>query len=217
MLYGKSENLLDKLFNYINDTKNEKLELKPNEFNDVSDLENKFESNNETIIKDKNSIITKENKIICDNIIEKFFDLNNEKFLACMKRIIDWDFETCMREFIVNYYLYIKRDNKLRNYITLHMDTILVILKDRIERKLLDGIKLFNFSNSNDDHQIELLKNDLKNKETILLSVESEKFNEYSPAEEEQKEKLDNSKKKDYRQEILNRLKYENPELENDI
>ena len=55
-------------------------------------------------MKDKNSIITKENKIICDNIIEKFFDLNDEKFLACMKRINDWDFETCMKEFIINYY-----------------------------------------------------------------------------------------------------------------
>lgn len=217
MLYGKSENLLDKLFNYINDTKDEKLELKPNEFNDTSDLENKFESSNETIIKDKNSIITKENKIICDNIIEKFFDLSNEKFLACVKRIIDWDFETCMREFILNYYLYIKRDNRLRNYIAIHMDSILVILKDRIERKLLDGIKLFNFSNTNDDHQIELLKNDMKNKETILLSVQSDKFNEFSPANEKQKEKLDNSKRKDYKQEILNRLRYENPELENDL
>lgn len=217
MFYGKSENLLDKLFNYINDTKDECLEVKPKEFNDENILENKFETNNETIMKDKNSIITKENKIICDNIIEKFFDLNDEKFLACMKRINDWDFETCMREFIINYYLYIKKDNKLRNYITIHMNTILIILKERLERKLIDGIKLFDFSNNNDNHQIELLKNDLKNKETIMLSVESDKFNEFSPTNDEEKEKLDDSKKKDYRKEILNRLKYENPELENDL
>ena len=82
MLYGKPENLLDKLFNYIQNTKDEKLELKPNEFNEnTQSFESKFEQMNETIIKDKNSIITNENKIICDNIIEKFFSLNNEKFL----------------------------------------------------------------------------------------------------------------------------------------
>ena len=42
MFYGKSENLLDKLFNYINDTKDERLEVKPKEFNDENILENKF-------------------------------------------------------------------------------------------------------------------------------------------------------------------------------
>ena len=69
MLYGKPENLLDKLFNYIQSTKDEKLELKPNEFNEnTQSFESKFEQMNETIIKDKNSIITNENKIICDNI-----------------------------------------------------------------------------------------------------------------------------------------------------
>jgi hypothetical protein len=50
-----------------------------------------------------------------------------------------------------------------------------------------------------------------------MLSVESDKFNEFSPTNDEEKEKLDDSKKKDYRKEILNRLKYENPELENDL
>ena len=218
MLYGKPENLLDKLFNYIQSTKDEKLELKPNEFNEnTQSFESKFEQMNETIIKDKNSIITNENKIICDNIIEKFFSLNNEKFLACMKRMIEWDFETCMREFILNYYLYIKHDNKLRNYIALHMNTILTILSERIERKLIESIKLFNFSDNTTDHEVELLKNDLKNKETILLGVEADNFNDYAPANDEQKEKLDERKKKDYRTEIINRLKYENPELEKDL
>ena len=134
-----------------------------------------------------------------------------------MKRMIEWDFETCMREFILNYYLYIKHDNKLRNYIALHMNTILTILSERIERKLIESIKLFNFSDNTTDHEVELLKNDLKNKETILLGVEADNFNEYAPANDEQKEKLDERKKKDYRSEIINRLKYENPELEKDL
>ena len=56
-------------------------------------------------------------------------------------------------------------------------------------------------------------------KETLkrTIIVEADNFNEYAPANDEQKEKLDERKKKDYRSEIINRLKYENPELEKDL
>jgi hypothetical protein len=218
MKYGNEENLLNKLFNYLDQTKDEKLEFKPNEFNNVvSNFEDENDYSNETLKKDRNTVIVKENKIICDNIIEKFFELNNEKFLACMDRIIMWDFETCMKEFIMNYYLYIKNDNRLRNYIVMHLNNIILILKDRLEKKLLESIKFFNFANDKSDHQIELLKNDLKNKESVLLGIKSDKFNEFVPVNKDQRDFLDTDAKKDYRSEILNRLKSENPELEGDI
>jgi hypothetical protein len=218
MKYGKEENLLDKLFNYLEQTKDEKPEVKPNEFNNVvRNFDDLNEYSNETLKKDKNTIIVKENKIICDNIIEKFFELDNDKFLACLDRIMLWDFETCMKEFIINYYFHVKNDNRLRNYIAMNMNNILIILKDRLERKLLDSIKLFNFSNDNTDHRIELLKNDLKNKENVLLGVKSKAFNEYTPVNDNQKMILDRTQKKDLRAEIMNRLRDENPELEDDI
>jgi hypothetical protein len=99
----------------------------------------------------------------------------------------------------------------------MHLNNIILILKDRLEKKLLESIKFFNFANDKSDHQIELLKNDLKNKESVLLGIKSDKFNEFVPVNKDQRDFLDADAKKDYRSEILNRLKSENPELEGDI
>ena len=55
----------------------------------------------------------------------------------------------------------------------------------------------------------------IQGKELGLAAVKIDKFDEFEPPEEENKEKLDPSKKRQLRMSILNRLRYENPTLMN--
>ena len=212
-----SESILDKLYTYIDDRKNsdEKPEFKPNEFNE----DEKYKSLNvsstvETIKKNSGTQISNENKIICSNIIKSFLGLNDEKFLACLEKIREWGFETCMEQFIMDYYLYMKQDNNLRQYIIMHLKTILNVLKDQLEGELIKKISTFNFLNSKDDLEIQTLKNNLKNKQQLLADVKAQNFNEDSPISEKEKEKLEVSEKNDLRTEILNNLRTNNSKLE---
>lgn len=216
----KDENeskLLKTLYNYIQDTKDQKMEVKPDEFASGSSVKEISSTNIEKIKKDSNTIMIRENQIICDNILMKFFELNDDKFMACMKRINDWGFDTCFREFILNYYLYIKKSNRLRQYIILHLDLIVSMLKDIMEMQLIEGMKNFNFESYKTREEVEFLKNDLKNREAALMAIKAKNFNEFAPPNEEKRELLSNSQRKDLRMEILNRLRYENPKLEEDF
>ena len=211
-----SESILDKLYLYIDDTKNEKLEIKPDEFNDE---DKKFKSLNvsttvETIKKNNGTQISNENKIICSNIIKSFLGLNDEKFLACLEKMKEWGFDTCMEIFIMNYYLYMKKDNNLRQYIVLHLKTILNVLKEQLECELIKKISTFNFLNSKDDLEIQTLRNDLKNKQDVLIGIKAQNFNEDSPISEKEKEHLAVGEKNDLRTEILNNLRSKNDKLE---
>ena len=216
----KDENeskLLETLYNYIQDTKDQKMEVKPDEFASGSSVKEISSTNIEKIKKDSNTIMIRENQIICDNILMKFFELNDDKFMACMKRINEWGFDTCFREFILNYYLYIKKSNRLRQYIILHLDLIVSMLKDIMEMQLIEGMKNFNFESYKTREEVEFLKNDLKNREAALMAIKAKNFNEFAPPNEEKRELLSNSQRKDLRMEILNRLRYENPKLEEDF
>jgi len=210
-----SESILDKLYIYIDDKKDEPLEIKPKEFEDVevnSTLKN--DQTVETVKKNNGITISKENKIICANIIKTFLSLNDEKFLACLEKIQEWGFELCMKNFINNYYLYMKQDNNLRQYVIMHIDTILNVLKDELECKLINNLSKFNFMNSKDDIEIQTLKNNLQNKEGIMVGVKAQNFNEDAPISSKEKEKLDISQKNELRVEILNNLRTKNPALE---
>jgi hypothetical protein len=193
------------------------MEVKPDEFASGSSVKEISSTNIEKIKKDSNTIMIRENQIICDNILMKFFELNDDKFMACMKRINDWGFDTCFREFILNYYLYIKKSNRLRQYIILHLDLIVSMLKDIMEMQLIEGMKNFNFESYKTREEVEFLKNDLKNREAALMAIKAKNFNEFAPPNEEKRELLSNSQRKDLRMEILNRLRYENPKLEEDF
>lgn len=210
-----SESILDKLYLYIDDTKDEKLEIKPNEFNN----DEKFKTLNisstvETIKKNSGTQISNENKIICSNIIKSFLGLNDEKFLACLEKIKEWGFDTCMETFIMDYYLYMKQDNNLRQYIVMHLKTIINVLKDQLEGELIKKISTFNFLNSKDDLEIQTLKNNLKNKQKLLSDVKAVNFNEDSPISEKEKEHLEVGERNDLRTEILNNLRSKNDKLE---
>lgn len=208
-------NITDQLFNYLNEIKDEPLELKPNEFENLDKRDDETSNSNaETVKKDTGTIVSKEVRIICNNIIKSFLGLNDEKFLACMDRIKQWNFEICMREFIMNYYIFIKSDNRLRFYITSHLDHIILILKEEFESNIVKNINLFNFENSKDDYEIQLLKNDLRNKLDVMIGIKSTAFNEDAPIAEKEVERLNVSDKNDLRIEITNKLKRENPDLE---
>lgn len=206
------DSITTQLFNYLNEIKDEPLELKPNEFENLDKRDEN--SNVETVKKDTGTIVSKEVRIICNNIIKSFLGLNDEKFLACMDRIKQWNFEICMREFIMNYYIFIKSDNRLRFYITSHLDHIILILKEEFESNIVKNIKLFNFENSKDNYEIQLLKNDLKNKLNVMIGIKSASFNEDAPIAEKEIVRLNQSDKNDLRIEITNKLKRENPDLE---
>lgn len=206
--------LMSTLYNYIQDTKDTKLEIKPKEYNETK--EDQY-STYENIVKYKNNVKLNENKIICGNIITKFFELNDEKFLLCLNKILAWGFETFFKEFILNYYLYIKKSNRLRQYIILNLSSIITILKNELELDLLENMKNFNFNSYKTSQDVAFLKNDLRNRETAMMAIKAKNFNEFSPPSEERKELLTNGQRKTLRAEILNRLKYENPKLEEDF
>lgn len=209
------DNITNRLFKYLNDIKDEPLELKPNEFENLDKRDDSFSNSNaETVKKDTGTIVSKEVRIICNNIIKTFLGLNDEKFLACMERIKQWNFEICMREFIMNYYIFVKSDNRLRYYVTNHLDHIILILKEEFENNIMKNVNLFNFENSKDNYEIQLLKNELKNKLNVMIGIKTPAFNEDAPIGQKEIERLDTSAKNDLRVEITNKLKRENPELE---
>ena len=59
-----------------------------------------------------------------------------------------------------------------------------------------------------------LLKNDLRNKLDVMIGIKSTAFNEDAPIAEKEVERLNVSDKNDLRIEITNKLKRENPDLE---
>ena len=206
----------ERLFDYLDMNKDNQLELKPSEF-ETSNEDDEIRSSNEnieTVKKSTGTLISNEIKIICKNIIKSFLGLNDEKFLACMERIKNWNFEICMKEFIMNYFLYIKNDNRLRHYIVTHLDQILAVLEDEFEKDIISNIKLFNFENNKDEYEIQLLRNELKNKLNVMIGIKTQAFNEDAPIAKKEAERLNTDKKNELRIEITNKLRRENPALE---
>ena len=206
--------ITDQLFNYLKKVEDEPLEIKPNEFENLENGSTNSNENVETVKKSAGTLVSKEIKIICQNIIKTFLGLNDEKFLACMDKIKNWNFEICMKEFIMDYFLYIKNDNRLRHYVVTHLDQIITVLEDEFEKDIISNIKLFNFENSKDDYEIQLLRNELKNKLNVMVGIKSTSFNEDAPVGEKEIDHLNTTKKNDLRIEVTNKLRKENPALE---
>ena len=206
--------ITDQLFNYLKKVEDEPLEIKPNEFENLENGSTNSNENVETVKKSAGTLVSKEIKIICQNIIKTFLGLNDEKFLACMDKIKNWNFEICMKEFIMDYFLYIKNDNRLRHYVVTHLDQIIAVLEDEFEKDIISNIKLFNFENSKDDYEIQLLRNELKNKLNVMVGIKSTSFNEDAPVGEKEIDHLNTTKKNDLRIEVTNKLRKENPALE---
>jgi hypothetical protein len=112
-----------------------------------------------------------------------------------------------LEEFIKHYYLIIKKDNKLRQFILLHMSKLIVRLKDLIERQLLLNMNKLSFDES--DEEFNNLVNKLSEKETEILKVNPDKV-----AIDNTEEILTTDNVLNIRNEILNDLKNTNEELE---
>lgn len=211
---NKQQKSLDELYKAVI-TGTDDFEFKPNEEYKNAAIDPRLNINKkvEKLNKEKMNIQLKENIIISDNILQKFFSLNNDKFYACIQKMNEWGFEIMFKEFIIYYYFKIIKDNYLKNYILMNIQTILNTLKTQLELKMMEGMKNFNFATIQDDNEIEKVKNEIIGKETALMSLQSPAFNEFAPVSQEVKTKLDAGKKRDFRMEVLNRLKYENPGL----
>ena len=207
-------NRVNRLYNAVINGTTDDMEFKPvEEFKDNALSRQHSKNSLERINKQKMNVQMKENIIICDNILQKFFGLDDEKFYACLMKLNEWGFDITFKEFIFNYFFKIMKDNILKNYIMMNLTSILSTLKTQLELKLLTNMKNFTFATIQDDQEIEQIKNQILGMETSLLSVKSPAFNEFAPVDQDTKVKLDAGKKKDFRMEILNRLKYENPAL----
>ena len=87
-------------------------------------------------------------------------------------------------------------------------------MEDEFEKDIISNIKLFNFENSKDDYEIQLLRNELKNKLNVMVGIKSTSFNEDAPVGEKEIDHLNTTKKNDLRIEVTNKLRKENPALE---
>lgn len=140
----------------------------------------------------------------------KFFELDKDKFSAVLQRIRIWGYDVCLEEFITEYYLEIKQDNMLRQFVLLHLDKLIVRLKDIIEMQLLEHINKFDFTNANAEKELRDLANDLGEKESKLLSINPEKL-----VEDNSEDIIDNEDTlQNIKDEILADLRKANPELE---
>lgn len=201
-------NLIEKLVNFLKETDlNEPLEVKPaDEFYSIEPQKNDVEK----VTKDYATELDKQLDVICQNIAIRFFELNDEKFQAIMQRIELWGYELCLEEFILNYYLIIKKDNRLRQFVLLHLPKLITMLKDKIQVELTTKMYEFDFKNTNSS-DLDNLHNQLKEKEQELLQVQPEKLAEDTAEEVVTTEKLNT-----IRAEILSDLREANPELETD-
>ena len=138
----KNDFLIDRIYNFLQNNKdNLNVELKPNEYSNLEDNDSqfnfKYKKDLEVIQKDYSTQIDKQLDIISNNIAIKFFELNDEKFQAILERIMLWGYDLCLEEFILNYYLIIKKDNRLRQFIILHLLKLISRLKNIIEKQLI--------------------------------------------------------------------------------
>lgn len=212
----KNDFLIDRIYNFLQNNKdNLDIELKPNEYsnleNDDSQFNFKYKKDLEVIQKDYSTQIDKQLDIISNNIAIKFFELNDEKFQAILERIMLWGYDLCLEEFILNYYLIIKKDNRLRQFIILHLIKLISRLKNIIEKQLILKMNNFNFINDEDD-ELKTLNYKLAEKEAKLLELNPEKV-----AEDNSPEIIATDKINSIKNEILNDLKKNNPELEEGI
>ena len=212
---GNQLDLTDRLIQYLGSIDvNEPIEVKPNEYVFTQEKQSKQANIDnvdlEVLNKDYSTKLDKQLKNIGNNIVIKFFELNDEKFKAVMNRIISWGYELCLEEFITNYYLIIKKDNRLRQFVLLHLTKLIKIVKDIIEKQLTIKMNNFDFTNVN-DQELSVLTDKLAKKESELLDVNPEKLTQDNTLE---KEVVDLNEISKIKNEILQDLKENNPELE---
>ena len=99
----------------------------------------------------------------------------------------------------------------LRQFVILHLDKIVQVVKTKIEELLIDKVDKFSFTNGS-DYEFNELKYKLAQKEKQILQINPEKI-----AEDTTEQILSSDKIMLYKQQILNDLKNSNPELETNL
>ena len=205
--------LIEQLKEFLDETKNETLELKPKDFNENSnDDKSKAQVNKDLEVLEKNysSDINSQLYNIYENIIFTLRGLPEEKFKAVLDRFLTWGILPTMEEFIMDYYLTIKKDADLRQFVIIHFSKILKLTENILNSQSILRIAKQDFTNDNDE-EIQILRNKLKEKEKELMNVMPEKF-----VKNESLDLIRNeNKKQQIKQQILDDLKAQNPELEN--
>ena len=207
------QTLIEQLKEFLDETKNETLELKPKDFNENSnDNKSKAQVNKdlEVLEKDYSSDINSQLYNISENIVFTLRGLPEEKFKAVLDRFLTWGILPTMEEFIIDYYLTIKKDADLRQFVIMHFSKILKLTENILNSQSILRIAKQDFTNDNDE-EIQILRNKLKEKEKELMNVMPEKF-----VKDESLDLIRNeNKKQQIKQQILDDLKAQNPELEN--
>ena len=207
------QTLIEQLKEFLDETKNETLELKPKDFNETSnDDKSKAQVNKdlEVLEKDYSSDINSQLYNISENIVFTLRGLPEEKFKAVLDRFLTWGILPTMEEFIIDYYLTIKKDADLRQFVIMHFSKILKLTENILNSQSILRIAKQDFTNDNDE-EIQILRNKLKEKEKELMNVMPEKF-----VKDESLDLIRNeNKKQQIQQQILDDLKAQNPELEN--
>ena len=207
------QTLIEQLKEFLDETKNETLELKPKDFNETSnDDKSKAQVNKdlEVLEKDYSSDINSQLYNISENIVFTLRGLPEEKFKAVLDRFLTWGILPTMEEFIRDYYLTIKKDADLRQFVIIHFSKILKLTENILNSQSILRIAKQDFTNDNDE-EIQILRNKLKEKEKELMNVMPEKF-----VKDESLDLIRNeNKKQQIKQQILDDLKAQNPELEN--
>lgn len=207
------QTLIEQLKEFLDETKNETLELKPKDFNENSnDNKSKAQVNKdlEVLEKDYSSDINSQLYNISENIVFTLRGLPEKKFKAVLDRFLTWGILPTMEEFIMDYYLTIKKDADLRQFVIIHFSKILKLTENILNSQSILRIAKQDFTNDNDE-EIQILRNKLKEKEKELMNVMPEKF-----VKDESLDLIRNeNKKQQIKQQILDDLKAQNPELEN--
>lgn len=215
----KKQQLINNLYEFLKQNKyNLQLEVKPKtEFELLNQQKNNLNKVNvpiEIVKKENSNKFNNQINLIANNIAIKLFELNNKKFLAVLNRMNLWGYEITLEQFILRYYIVIKNDNRLRQFIILYLSKIIRAVKNIIELQLINRMHQFNFINKF-DKELENLEYDLAKKETELLKINPK----------DQEDILDNPPEffKDenevlsFKEQILADLKAKNPELEDQL
>lgn len=166
------ENTYDKLLDYFKSTKNQEYQFKPVQHQ--IDINKKLSRTNvnaqlQLIKKDYTNQIDHQLYNICENIVFSFFGLDNKKFYQIMLRIKQWGLSICIQQFIMDYYLYIKQNSRLRQFILLHFNKIVLTVCSIIQSQLIRKMNLQKFTS--DNSPLKRLNQKLKQTQTQLLQL----------------------------------------------
>lgn len=206
------QSLIEQLIDFLHETKYEELELKPKDRDETitDDSNAQLTEDLEILKKDYSTDIDKQLYNIAENIVFSLKSLSEDQFKAVLDRFLLWGIQQTMEEFIFDYYLIIKKDIDLRQFIVIHMNKLLAIIENILNKQSILRIAKQDFTN-NADEEIESLRKKLKEKEKELINVAPEKIIDKSVPDIIRNE----NKKQEIRQQVLDDLKAQNPELEN--